>query len=158
TQRVHGWTRETGVEAAGGQVRVDLQLLLELRAAYAQVRFLDVGDRQPRIVVELLGNRVELILGQARARIERIGVVAHRELLDFFEEALEVGGLRGELVVIPGGGCERRQHDLVGHLDAGIRVGKIRGQIEVEDLRKQDDAVEIDAVIGLEVVDDNGGE
>ena len=66
------------------------------------------------------------------------------ELLDPLEKRGKVGrAFAGKLVMIPGGRGISWEGDDVGQVDAGIEVRDVVEEIEVEDLREQDDAVEI---------------
>ena len=49
-----------------------------------------------------------------------------------------------------------RQGDLVRQIDAGIEFRPVGAEIEIENLREQDDAVQIDIAIGRELVCDHG--
>jgi hypothetical protein len=52
---------------------------------------------------------------------ERERVLVHRELLDLGEQRLERARLLGQPHVVPGGRRERRQHELVRHVDPGTK-------------------------------------
>ena len=69
--------------------------------------------------------------------------------------ASRFGCSAGQLVVIPGGGRVGRQHGLIGQIDAGITGRPVRAQVEVQNLRQQDHAVEVDGAVGLELIDDH---
>jgi hypothetical protein len=78
---------------------------------------------------------------------QRVRVGAHGEVFHIFEERLERGRLLGQL------SCDTRrwrrrwagQH--IGQVDAGIAAGAVDVGGEVEDLREQDDAVQVDALL-----------
>jgi hypothetical protein len=72
-------------------------------------------------------------------------VVAERVLLHFFEEGFEGCGLVGEFVVVPGGGGEGGKREGVCLIYAWIRGWTVDAVVEAEDLREEDDAVEVDA-------------
>ncbi len=90
-----------------------------------------------------------------RASRQRARIVPHRELFDLREEGFEILVLAGQFFVIPGGRGIGRQCRLVGQIDAGIAGRPIRAQVEVENLRQQDHAVEIDRAIRLELIDEH---
>src|ERR1700728_261541 len=58
----------------------------------------------------------------------------------------ELGRLVRDLVVIPRRGGEAGQREEEAVLGAGIAIGAVGGVVEAEDLREEDDAVQIDAV------------
>jgi len=63
--------------------------------------------------------------------------------------------LTRQLFVIPGGRRVGRQHGLIGKIDARIARRAVGAQIEIEDLREQDDPVEIDCAVRLELIDEH---
>ncbi len=95
--------------------------------------------------MESFGDGLTLCVGQVAALKQCGHVVAERVLLHFFEEGFEGRGLRRQFVVIPGGGGEGGQRKRVGLIDAGVRGWPVDAVVEAEDLRQQDDAVEVDA-------------
>ena len=112
---------------------------------------------RPVNLCSLLAMATRCVLRQAGARLQRRRVFAHRETFDRLHERGEIVRLlAGKLVVIPRRRRIGRQRDLVGQVDAGIVFGPVDRQIEVQDLRQQDHAVEVDVVLGLEIVDENG--
>jgi hypothetical protein len=78
-------------------------------------------------------------------------------MLDFGEQRLQRWLAAGQPVLIPRGGRERRQRELIRQVDAGIeaRHPDPIGVVEVQDRRQQDDAIEVDVVMGLEGVDEH---
>ena len=61
--------------------------------------------------------------------------------------------LDGKLVVVPGGGRVGWQRSLVRQFDARVVGGSIGTEIESQNLRQQDDAVQIDGTVRFELVD-----
>src|SRR6185437_5938547 len=56
-----------------------------------------------------------------------------------------------QLVVVPRGGRVGRQRQHIGQVDARRVVGAVHAGGEVEDLREQDHAIEVDVVVGLQI-------
>ena len=124
--------------------------MLELAAVDAQVRALEVIDRKPGVRVQLLGDGVPARGFERVARAERERVLAHRELLDLGQQRLRSRRRVRQLLVIPRGRRIGRQRELVRKIDAGIDLRKIDQHAEIEYLRQQHDAVEIDRAIVLQ--------
>ena len=94
-------------------------------------------------------RRIELA-----ARLQGDGVIAGGELLDLGDEGGEVSRtLARQAIVVPGGRRVGRQGGDVGLFGAGVELRPVGGEVEIEDLGEQDDAVEIDVVLGLQGVD-----
>ena len=155
-ERIKGRAGEARIEAAGGQPVFILQVLLKFSAIDAQVRLLDISGRQAGVLVQLFDDGPTLVGGKGRAGLERDGVVVHGEVLDLGNERLQIRVRLGQPVVIPGAGGIGGKVELVGDIDAGIAIGEIGIQREVQDLREQDDAVEIDVAFGFEEIGEHG--
>jgi len=97
-------------------------------------------------------KRQALRRAQIGTRGERACVISHRELLDFGQQRFQVLVLARQLVVIPGGGGIGWQHRLVRQVDAGISGRPVRAQVEIQNLRQQDDAIEVDGALRLQFV------
>ena len=126
-----------------------LQVLLELAAVDAQIGLQDVPDRQAGEVVQLAArsrraacavSAAPACSASAYSPIAKCSTVVH-------EVAQVVRLLAGKLVVIPGRRRIGRQRELIGQVDAGIEFGPSALQIEIQDLRQQDHAVEVDVVV-----------
>ena len=145
-QEVEARAGVAGVDPPGSQAAGQLQLLRELPAADPEVGLEQVVDRQAQVTGESLGNLLARGRLQSSALLQRRGIVAERELLDFPQERLELGRARaGQAVVVPRGGGHRRQRRDVGGVDARVEARAIYREIEVEDRRQQDHAVQVDA-------------
>ena len=144
-----------GVETAGGDAHLGLQLFGELAAGDAEVGLDPVGGGNAGVAFELCGDFFLLRVGQVGALQEGRGVGAEGELLHFFQEGFELGGLVGDAVVIPGGGGHGGQGEEVAVVGAGIAVRAVGARVEAEDLREEDGAVEIE--LALQQVGENGG-
>ena len=59
-------------------------------------------------------------------------------------------------MVIPG--CRRisRKRQLIGKIDARIELRTIGAEVEIQNLRQQDDPVEIDIAVGFQQIDQRG--
>ncbi len=143
---------EAGVEPAGRHAFCALEVLTKLAAVDTQVGLQDVVDRQTRVLVQFFCDRRPVRRAEVGSRGEGTGIVTHGELFDLGEQSLEGAVLTGQLLVIPGGRSVRGQHGLVGKVDAGVARGAIGAQVEVENLRQQDHAVEIDRAVGFELI------
>ena len=106
---------------------------------------------------QLLGDLLPFIGPQIGAQSQSARVGASGELFHFFQEWLKSRRLLGQLFVIPGRGCEGGQRQLVGQVNSGIASGNVDVGGEVEDLRKQNDAVQVDAFAVLQNVGQHGG-
>ena len=157
TQRIDVGAGKARIQAAGGDAVPALQCLAELTAVDSEVRLDDVVDRQSGKAMQLIGDRTLLRGAQFRTRRQCPAVVPHGEALDRGQEAVEITLLSRQLVVIPGGRAVGRQGDLVREVDARVVGGRIGAQVEVQDLRQQDDTIEIDAALRLELVDEHRG-
>ena len=133
------------VETAGGHAFVELELFGEFAAGDAEVSAEEVVDGKAGVAVEFFGYGLTLSVGKFAALKEGGHVVAQRVFLHFFEEGLEGWGLGGKLVVIPGRRGEGRKGEGVGLIHAGIGGGAVDAVVEGEDLREQDDSIEVDA-------------
>ena len=91
--------------------------------------------------------------GEFGAFKKRGGVVALRVLAGFFDECGQIGGPILQDFVIPRDGGVARKIVDVGAIIAG---GKSDGR-EIEYRRDQDDAVEMDAVVLLQIIAERGG-
>ena len=156
-QRVEIRAGEASVETAGGQFAILLEGLFEFAAVDAEIGAEQVVDWQADVVVQLFGDGLLFIRGDVGTESESVGVGAHGEVFDLFQEGLEGGRLLGKLFVIPGCGGVGGQGEHVGKVDAGVCAGAIDVGGEVEDLRKQNDAVEVDAFAVFENVGEDGG-
>ena len=104
--------------------------------------------------MEFFGYCLALRVGEVAALKEGGHVIAEGVLLHLVEEGFEGRGLVRQLVVVPGGGGEGGERESVGLIDAGVGGGAVDAVVEGEDLREQDDAVEVDAA---EVGGEDGG-
>src|SRR5208282_5864464 len=93
---------EARVEPACGRISIGLQVLLELAPVDAQVGLLDVGNRQPRVLMELLRDLVPPGWAQMRAFAERNQIFAQRKVLDLLEKRLKLRRIAGQAMMIPG--------------------------------------------------------
>ncbi len=134
-ERIHVRTAEARVQAPGSLIGVVLQHLLELASVDAQVRLVDVGNRQPSVLMQLLLDRFFLRRIQRCTGGERDGVVGHREFLDFGEKRLEFLRRIRQLLVIPRRRRVGRQRKRVALIDARIELRRIDVVAEGEYLR-----------------------
>src|ERR1700728_2515500 len=97
--------------------------------------------------MQLSGDRGSVAGAEGGSGGERARVVAHGELFDLGEQRLEIGVRTWQLLVEPGSGRIGGERGLVRQVDSGV-VGRTVGtQVEVQDLRKQDDAVQVDRAL-----------
>src|SRR4029077_412082 len=80
-------------------------------------------------------------------------VVGFGELARLLDEGVQVFGAIFQNFVIPGGGSVAREIEDVGHVRARMEGNRA----EVEDIGDQDDAVEVHAVMLLQIVAERGG-
>src|SRR5208282_3227215 len=153
---IKGGAGEARIQASGGQALFILQVLFEFSAVDAQVGLFDISRGQPRVLMKLFHDGVTLIGGQRSAGFERESVVVHGEVFDFREQRLQIRVRLEQLFVIPRGCGICGKNELVGGIDAGIDLGKVGVEREVQDLRQQDDAVEIDAAVSFQKVGEYG--
>ena len=73
-------------------------------------------------------------------------------LFHVFQKGLKRRRLLGQLLVVPGRGRIGGQRQHVGQIHAGVDVGIVDVRGEVEDLREQNHAVQIDALVVLQNV------
>ncbi len=100
-----------------------------------------------------MGRDGGLALGRKRsARRERFGVFAQGKILDFVEQGLERSRLIRQFMVIPGRRRVGRQRQNIGQIDTRIELGCVRTVVEIQDLRQQDDAVQIQRLLALQDV------
>jgi hypothetical protein len=90
--------------------------------------------------VQLFRNGLSGCLGQLRALGQGGRVVSHCKLLYFGKERLERGGLRGQALVVISGGGEGGQRQFIRNINARVPLRLIGTVVEVQNLRKQDDA------------------
>jgi len=105
--------------------------------------------------VQLLGNRLPIRGAKIRPGRQRPAIVPHGELFDFGQKRFEFLALTRQFFVIPGGSGIGRQYGLVGQIDTRIAGGPVRTQVEIQNLRQQNHAVEVDGAIGLELIDEH---
>src|SRR6202044_982800 len=130
------------------------QGLLEFPAVHTQVGALDVVGRQAGVLVQL-GRDLRLSFRtQGGAGQERLRIVVEREILDLAQQRLESRRLIGQLVVIPGRGGEGRQREHIRQVDARVELRRVGPVVEVQYLREQDDAVQVELLFVLQ----NAGE
>src|ERR1035437_2689697 len=98
-----------------------------------------------------------LLRAKVGAQGQRVGVGAHGIVFHVLEEWLQCGRLLGQLLVIPGRGRIGGQCQLIRQVYAGIAGRKVDVGGEVEDLREQDYAVQVDVLAVLQNVGQNGG-
>src|SRR6516164_7826136 len=99
--------------------------------------------------MQLFDDGAPLIGRKGRARLERECIVVHGEVLDLGDERLQVGIGSGQLVVIPRACRISGKVELVGDIDAGVDVGNVGVKREVQNLRQQDNAVEVDVPLSF---------
>src|SRR6185437_16831583 len=99
-----GGAGEAGVETSRGEVVVHLKIFGKAAAADAKVGAHEVFNRESGVFVQLFGNGFFVGFRKVGALLERVRVVAHGEGLHLLEEGEQLGGLIGQLVVVPGGG------------------------------------------------------
>ena len=138
------WAFVAGVESTCGGLVGELEVLAEGSAGDAKVGAEEIVDRKAGVAVKLFGDGLLPCLRELRALKERGHIVAESVLLDLGEERLQGGGLRRQLVVVERAGGVGGQGKRVGLIDAGVPLGPVDAVVEAEDLREQDDAVEID--------------
>ena len=146
-QRVERGPDEAGVECSGRRRLLGQKLLLERAIFDAQVGLQQIGNGQAGVGRELLRYPLTIGVGKFVALHQRDGVIASRKGFDLGEEALQVGGAIGDAIVIPGGRRIRRQRDDVGQIDAWIQLRVVGDEIPVEDVRQQDQPVEVDVAL-----------
>ena len=132
-----------GVQAAGGGLFFELQVLRELPARDPQVRLHQHRHRQPGVAVQLLRQLLLARRGQLTALQQPGHVVAQRELLHLGEERLERRRLARQLLVVEGRRRVGRQRQRIGLVGARVEPRRIGAVVKAENLRQQNDAVQI---------------
>ena len=107
--------------------------------------------------MELLGDGLLLRFGEVGAEGQRMRIGARGILLDLLEEGIESGRLIGQLLVVPGGGGVGGKSKDIWQVHAWVCGGFVDVGGEVEDLREQDDAIQVDALVVLKDVGEDGG-
>ena len=147
--RIDGGSGEPGIESAGGDFASE-QILFEFPAVDAQIGALDVVGRESGVVVQP-GCDFRFAFGaQGRARRQRLRVVCQREILDLLQQGFELGGLIRQLMVVPGRRRVRGQCERIRKIHAGIELRRVDAVVEVQYLRQQNDAVQIQSLLVLE--------
>ena len=96
--------------------------------------------------MQLLCHLLFLVRSQVGAQRQCMRVGAHGKLLDLGQKRLQCGRLCGKFLVIPRRGGVGRQAQHIRLVHAGIRAGPIDVGGEIENLRKQDHAVQVGVV------------
>jgi hypothetical protein len=94
--------------------------------------------------VELRCDGIAPLVVEPGAGFQCECIFARRETLDLVDERCNILGRIGQLVVIPRRRRIGRERELIRNVDARIVFGLIRAEIKIQDLRQQDDSVEID--------------
>jgi len=71
-------------------------------------------------------------------------------MLDLLQEPRQVPGAARHLMVIPRRRRVGGKRQLVGKIDARVELRTVGADIEIQNLRQQDDTVEVDVAVGLE--------
>ena len=152
-QEIVGQAGIAGIQASGGEAAMALQFFHELAERDAQVGFDQIVFGQTRVAGQLLGHVRLFRRGQLRTLHQGGSVFGCGELARFLDEGGQVIGAIFQDLVIPGGGGVAGEIEDVGH----IRARKERKRAKVEDVGDEDDAVEVHAVMRLQVVTEGGG-
>lgn len=96
--------------------------------------------------MQLLCRRFQLVVADARAVLEGRSIVGEREMLDFCQKRLQIGRLVGQLVMVPGRCGKAGQTQYIRLVIARVVLRPVDGIAVIQDLRQQDDAVEVDAL------------
>ena len=110
-----------------------------------RLAFEQIGHGQAGVLVQLLCYLLFFVRAQIGAQSERVRVGSHCEFFHVLQKRLKSGRLLGQLLVVPGRGRIGGQRQHVGQIHAGVAAGGINIGGEVEDLREQNHAVQVDA-------------
>src|SRR5277367_3340210 len=141
------------VVTAGGEAVAAHQFHIELREVYAQVGLQEVVFAEADEVRKFFRDFGFFGGSDVGAFHQRGGVIGGGEFTGFGEEGRDVGWRIGERFLIHGGGGVAGDVENVGQIIAGIEGDGA----EIEDGRDEHDAVDVNAVVLLQVIAEGSG-